>query len=147
MGQYLDEYSAKYLYEQKRKLNRNLIVRADVKTQPTAGDPLTGMEGMTQGESGIFGHTKLRLKCVATPQDKMPKILTTTGACTVSNYTDSTAGKKGEHHHVLGAVVVEIKNDKVFHIYHINARKSDGAFIFLDHEYHADGTIQKADPA
>ncbi len=145
--QYLDEYSAKYLYEQKRKLNSNLIVRADVKTQPTAGDPLTGMEGMTQGESGIFGHTKLRLKCVATPQDKLPKILTTTGACTVANYTDSTAGKKGEHHHVLGAVVVEIKNDKVFHIYHINARKSDGAFIFLDHEYHADGKIKKAAPA
>ncbi len=144
---YLDEYAGKYLYEQKRKLNSNLIVRGDVKTQPTDGDPLTGMEGMTQGESGIFGHTKLRLKCIATPQNKMPKILTTTGACTVANYTDSKAGKKGEHHHVLGALVVEIKNDKVFHMYHINARKSDGAFIFLDHEYHASGKIKKAKPS
>jgi len=146
-SQYLDEHSRKYLYEQKRKLNSNLVVRADVKTQPTDGDPLTGMEGMTQGESGIFGHTKLRLKCIATPQNKMAKILTTTGACTVPNYTDSKVGKKGEHHHVLGALVVQIKNDKVFYIHHINARKSDGAFIFLDHEYHPSGKIKKAKPS
>ena len=140
----LDEYARKHLYEQKRKLNSNLIVRADIKTQPTDGDPLTGMEGMTAGESGIFGHTKLRLKCIATPQDKMAKILTTTGACTVPNYTDSKVGKKGEHHHVLGALVVQIKNDKVFHIHHILARKPDGAFIFMDYEYHPSGKIKKA---
>ncbi len=146
-AQYLDEYARKYLYEQKRKLNSNLIVRADIKTQPTDGDPLTGMDGMTAGESGIFGHTKLRLKCIATPQDKMAKILTTTGACTVPNYTDSKAGKKGEHHHVLGALVVQIKNDKVFHIHHILARKPDGAFIFKDYEYHPSGKIKKAPPS
>lgn len=145
--QYLDEYSAKYLYEQRKRLNDNLFVVGDMKLQPTQQDPLTGVDGMTQGESGIFGHTKLRLKCLPTPEGKMPKILTTTGACTVANYTDSGAGKKGEHHHVLGAVVVEIKNNKVFHILHINARKSDGAFIFMDHEYHPDGRVIKAGPA
>ena len=142
----LDERSREYLYEQRRKLNDNLVVVGDVKVQPTRDDPLSTFQSMTHGESGIFGHTSLRLECIATPQNKMPKIITTTGACTVANYTDTAAGKTGEFHHVLGAVVVEIESAKKFHIYHINAR-SDGAFIFIDTEYHPDGTIQEAEPS
>ena len=128
----------KYLYEQRKKLNKNLVVVGDVKTQPTRVDPLTGMEAFTHGESGIFGHTKLRMKTVATPQNKYPKILTTTGACTVPNYTDTPTGKKGEFHHVLGAVIVQIESATKFHIHHVNARKSDGAFIFKTSVYYAD---------
>lgn len=142
----LDVRAASYLYEQRRKLNSNLVVVGEMKTQPTAADPLTGVDSMTRGESGIFGHTKVRMKCVATPQNRLPKILTTTGACTVPNYSDTKAGQKGKFHHVLGAVVVEIKNDKVFHLHHINAR-NDGAFIFIDTEYHPDGKIKKAGPS
>ena len=144
--EYLDERSREYLYEQRRKLNDNLVVVGDVKVQPTRDDPLSTFQSMTHGESGIFGHTSLRLECIATPQSKMPKIITTTGACTVANYTDTAAGKTGEFHHVLGAVVVEIESAKKFHIYHINAR-SDGAFIFIDTEYHPDGTIQPSEPS
>ncbi len=134
----LNEYVKKYLYEQRKQLNKNLVVVGDVKIQPTAADPLTGMEGMTHAESGIFGHTKLRMKCVATPQKTHPKVLTTTGACTLPNYTDSKAGKKGDFHHVLGAVVVQIESPTKFHIHHINARKSDGAFIFKTKAYYPD---------
>lgn len=140
-----DKYATRYLYEQRRKLNSNLVAVGDVKIQPTAGDPLTGMNSFTHGESAIFGHTKLRMKCVATPQSRMAKQLTTTGACTMPNYTDSKAGKKGEFHHVLGAVVVEIVNDKKFHMHHINARKRDGAFIFMNEAYYPDGSIEFQD--
>lgn len=139
----VDERARKYLYEQRKKFNDNLVVVGDIKLQPTQVDPLTGMEGITHGESGIFGHTKLRMRCVATPQSRMPKILTTTGACTVPNYTDSKAGKKGEFHHVLGAVMVEIESRKKFHLHHINAR-SDGAFIYRRKAYMPDGTVQPA---
>ncbi len=134
------------MYEQRKKLNKRLVVIGDVKIQPTAADPLTGLEGLTHGESGIFGHTKLRMKCIATPQNQMPKVLTTTGAITVPNYTDSKAGKKGEFHHVLGAVVVEIESATKFHLHHINARK-DGAFIFQRTAYYPDGSIEDAGPA
>tara|TARA_R100001143_G_C3360997_1_gene135674 strand:- start:7064 stop:8659 length:1596 start_codon:yes stop_codon:yes gene_type:complete len=143
-----DEYWAvphEYLYEQRKKLNDNLLVLGDVKIQPTKVDPLTGVHGMTHGESGIFGHTKMRMKCVATPQNKMPKVLTTTGACTVANYTDTLAGKKGDFHHVLGAVVVQIESPTKYHIHHINARKSDGAFIFKTEYYDASG-VKPAPP-
>lgn len=118
----------KYLWNVRRNLNKNVIVLGDIKTQPTATSPLTGFEAITHGESGILGHTKLQLKAVATPQGKFPKILTTTGACTMKNYTDSRAGKLGEFHHTLGAAVVEVENSQVFHLRQINAEKDSGCF-------------------
>lgn len=125
---------APYLYNQRVKLNKNLILLADVKTQPTASSPLTGFEALTHGESGILAHTKLQLKTVPTPQSSMAKILTTTGACTVPNYTDSRAGALGAFHHTLGACLVELDGKK-FHVRQINADKDDGDFIDLDTHY------------
>jgi hypothetical protein len=78
---------APYLYNQRKKLNPNLVLLGDIKTVATAVSPLTGFEGITHGESGILGHTKLQLKTVPTPQNSLPKILTTTGAITMPNYT------------------------------------------------------------
>jgi hypothetical protein len=129
----------KYLWNVRRDLNKNITVLGDIKVQPTAVSPLTGFEGITHGESGILGHTKLQLKVVATPQGKYPKILTTTGACTVKNYTDSRAGKLGEFHHTLAAVVVEVDGPR-FHLRQINASK-DGTFYDLDYFY--DGSKRK----
>lgn len=133
-----------YLYNARRALNPNLMLMGDIKTQPTASAPLNGFDGITGASSGIFGHTKLQLRTVATPQGKLPKILTTTGACTVPNYTDSRAGKLGEFHHTLGAVLVEVRG-KEFHIRQINADKA-GSFIDLDKWYTPAG-VHKAPPA
>ena len=127
-----------YLYNQRKLLNENLMLMADFKTQPTASDPLSSLEAISQDKSAIYGHTKLQLKTIATPQNRLPKILTTTGACTVPNYTDSKAGKKGEFHHVLGACVVDIQG-KTFYMRQVNAVK-DGSFIDLEYEYRPDDT-------
>lgn len=126
----------KYLWNVRKDLNKNITVLGDIKVQPTAVSPLTGFEGITHGESGILGHTKLQLKVVATPQGKYPKILTTTGACTVRNYTDTRAGKLGDFHHTLGAAVVEV-DGPWFALRQINASK-DGSFYDLDYLF--DGT-------
>ena len=133
-----------YLFNQRRKLNDGITLLGDLKIQPTAVRPLTGLEGLTHGESSIIGHTKLEFKTVATPQHSLPKMMTTTGAVTVPNYTDSRAGKQGEFHHILGAVVVEIESRTKFHLRHIQARK-DGAFIELNHAYFPDGKIRQVD--
>lgn len=133
-----------YLYNQRKKLNDNLTLMADIKTVPTAVKPLSGFESITAGSSGIFGHTKIQMTAIATPQDRYPKMLLTTGACTMKNYTDSKAGKKGEFHHALAAVVVEIVGRKFF-MRHINATP-DGSFIDLNMEYSANG-VSDAPPA
>lgn len=131
-----------YLWNTRKSLNQNLKVMGDIKIQPTSSSPLNGMEALSHGESGIFGHTKLHLRCVPTLPGKLPKILTTTGACTVPNYTDSRAGKLGEFHQTLGAVLVEVCG-KRFHIRQLNADKSSGEFIDLDRHYSA-GKVRAA---
>jgi hypothetical protein len=135
----LDEHAAKYLYNQRKKLNENLVLLGDIKTQPTATKPLSGFESITHGESGILGHTKLQLETIPTPQGRLPKILTTTGAVTLPNYTDSKAGKKGEFHHAQAATVVDIVGKKFF-MYQANADK-DGGFQHLNSYYFPDGSI------
>jgi hypothetical protein len=125
-----------YLFNVRRKLNDNLVVLGDIKTQPTASDPLSGFEAITHGESGILGHTKMALRTIPTPAHRYPKLMTTTGACTVPNYTDTKAGKMGEFHHTLGAVMVEL-DGKQFHLRQINADKA-GAFYDLDCLYEPD---------
>jgi hypothetical protein len=143
-----DEFTP-YLCNQRKKLNKNLVVLGDVRVQPTAASPLTGFEAMTHGESSILGHTKIQSKTVATPQSRMPKIMSTTGAATMRNYTDSRAGKQGEFHHTLGALVVEIKGSK-FTFRRINADKETGSFIEWNRWYGVDWTksgITDAPPA
>ena len=131
-----------YLLNTRLKLNRNIEVLGDIKTQPTAISPLTGFEAISAGESGILGHTKLQLRTIATPQGRLPKILTTTGACTVPNYTDSKAGKLGEFHHTLGAAVVEVRGP-IFHLRQLNGDKKDGSFYDLEKLY---GRFDKPEP-
>lgn len=127
-----------YLCNTRKRLNKNLVLLGDVPVQPTAVNPLTGFEAITHGESGILGHTKLALKTIATPQGRMPKILTTTGAITQQNYSQSKAGKMGEFHHTLGATVIELDGSK-FHMRQLGMSKN-GSFYDLDTLYGADWT-------
>lgn len=135
-----------YLHNQRKKLNDNLVLLGDIKTIPTASSPLTGFEGITGKESCILGHTKMQFKTVPVPTSGFPKILTTTGSCTKTNYTDSKSGKLGKFHHFLGAIIVEIQNSKIFHIRQLNADKQDGSFIDLDKRYTEKG-VSSAPPA
>lgn len=121
-----------YIVGERKELIPGVMLMGDIKTQPTAVNPLTGMHTITGNKCGIFGHTKIAMESVPTPGQQLPKILMTTGAVTRSNYSDTTAGKKGEFHHVLGAVVVEAGSE--FHFRHINAQ-SDGSFIDLGVKY------------
>jgi hypothetical protein len=129
-----------YLYNQRVALHKNLVLVGDVKVQPTASSPLTGFDAITHGESAILAHTKLQLKTVPTPQHSLPKILTTTGACTVPNYTDSKAGALGRFHHTLGATLVETRG-KRFHLRQLNAER-DGAFQDLSTVYGPEGILE-----
>jgi hypothetical protein len=122
-----DENVVKHLHNERTKLNKNLTLLADINVLPTAQSPLTGMEGFTGASSGILGHTRAQTVSVATPGHKMSKLMTTTGACTKQNFIPSRAGKSGEHHFILGALIVELEGD-LFWCRRLNAN-SKGEFI------------------
>lgn len=104
-----------YLDANRHNLHEHLAVLSDVKIQPTASTPLSGMNGITGVESCIVGHPRVQLQSLPVMEGYPNKLLVTTGACTLPNYTDTKVGKKGEFHHQLGFVIVEV-DGKDFHI-------------------------------
>ena len=82
---------------------------SDVKIQPTATNPMSGLAGMSGVNSCVFGSPKVQLEMIPVLEGNKPKMMLTTGAVTLMNYTDSKSGKKGEFHHVFGFAIVEIK--------------------------------------
>ena len=127
-----------YLFSKRAEIANGFMVMGDIKTQPTAVRPLSGLDSLTGTMSGVFGHTKVAMDSIATRGHELPKLLYTTGAVTAPQFSDSKAGKKGEFHHSLGAVVVERDGD-YFHARHLLAQ-GNGFFYDLDRFYTPDGS-------
>ena len=123
-----------YLDANRHNLHEHLVVLSDVKIQPTTSVPTTGLGNMTGLESCIVGHPRPQLKSLPVVEGYPHKIIVTTGACTLPNYTDTSIGKKGEFHHQLGFVIVELDGD-IFHVRHVTCDKKGN---FYDLMYHVE---------
>ena len=77
-----------YLDAARHDIHRYVSVMSDIKIQPTAVNPMSGMKGVSGINSCIFGHPKVQLEMIAVLEGCMPKQMLTTGACTKRNYTD-----------------------------------------------------------
>lgn len=130
-----------YLDANRHELHKHMWIMSDVKIQPTAVDPMTGLQGMSGINSCVFGSPKVHMETIPVLEGNLPKMMLTTGACTVKNYTDSKSGKKGEFHHTLGFAIVEIKNSDVFFVRQVTATE-DGNFYDLNYrvEYDEDSS-------
>jgi hypothetical protein len=120
----------KYLDANRHNIHKYVSIMSDVKIQPTAVNPMTGLQGMSGVNSCVFGSPKVQMEMIPVLEGSVPKMMVTTGACTMKNYTDSRAGKKGEFHHTLGFVIVEIKDDETFFMRQVTATE-DGSFSDL----------------
>lgn len=121
-----------YLDANRHRIHEFLTILSDIKTQPTASTPLSGFNGITGLESCIIGHPRVQMKSLPVLEGYPSKLLLTTGSVSVENYTDTKAGKKGEFHHQLGFVIVELDED-IFHVRQVTADK-DGNFYDLFHK-------------
>jgi len=133
-----------YLYAARANAHKHLIVAGDVKVSPTAVNPMISMEGFSGPESCIFGHPKMQMQMVPVLEGMAPKMMMTTGAVTTENYTDSKAGKKGEFHHTLGFVIVEVKDREVFYTRQVTATE-DGNFNDLYYNVTFEGSLEKVE--
>jgi hypothetical protein len=118
-----------YLDAARHNLHKNLQVLSDIKIPPTGSTPLSGLNSVTGLESCIVGHPRQQVKSLPILDGYPHKLLLSTGAVTVANYTDSKSGKKGEFHHSLGFVIVELDGEH-FHIRQVSA-DDDGNFYDL----------------
>lgn len=130
-------------------LNSNLYIN-NIKVAAKQINPLTGLARFAQAKgSTILASPKQYLEFVANSNVKLPVALMTTGAVTVPDYsTDFYMSKRiskiAEFDHVIGAVIVEIEDDKIFHFRQIQSSDT-GSFIDLGLEYHANGDISKVE--
>lgn len=120
-----------YLIASRQDIHEHLTVLGDLKIQPTASTPLSGLNGLTALESCIIGHPRVHLKSLPVLDSYPNKLLWTTGAVTLENYSDTKAGKKGSFHHTLGFIVVELDED-IFHVRQVQCDE-DGNFYDLMH--------------
>lgn len=127
-------------------LNDNLFI-SSIKLSAKQIKPTTGLNRIGQRNgSYIFASPKQFLEYVVTSPEtgKLPHAIMTPGAITVSNYdTDRYMSERtsyiAENDHVIGAIVVEIEDEKLFHFRQIQADE-DGCFIDLGIKYSPDET-------
>jgi hypothetical protein len=131
-------------------LNSNLYV-STLKLSAKHIDPITGLSRIGQRNgSFIYASPKQRLKATAVSNTKLPHMLMTTGAVTRSNYsTDIYMSERtayiAENDHVMGGLIIEIEDDKIYHFRQVQA-DIDGAFIDLGIQYNADESVENIAP-
>ena len=141
-NEFWDEKVIKYLDANRHDIHQYVSILSDVKIQPTAVNPMTGMNALSGINSCIFGAPKVQMEMIPVLDGNVPKIMLTTGSITNKNYTDSKSGKVGDFHHTFGFCIVEIKDDEVFFIRQVTADDKTGSFTDLYYNVD-DGKVSK----
>lgn len=140
-GRYKDEehidkrvFEAGFAIIENQRLNSNLRCQ-DMKILAQQIQPFTGLnQKLSRDYSYILPSPKVRYMSVANTSTH-PRALMTTGSLTHGNYKEHTAqGRKAKHQHQYGFVYVEVKNNKIFDAYQVEATKK-GDFHYKDERY------------
>lgn len=130
-------------------LNSNFFL-STIKLSAKQLNPLTGLSRIGQRSgSFVYASPKQSLEYVANSSaKKIPRALMTTGAITKPQYqTEKYMSERtayiADHDHVMGAIIVEVKDDKIFFFRQIQMEPKTGAFIDIDTKYFADGRTTK----
>lgn len=121
---YWDDEVIPYLDASRNNVYDNITIFGDIKIQPTAVNPMSDLQGLCYKTSCVFGSPKIQLQSIPVLPGNKPRLMLTTGACTLKNYTDSKAGKKGEFHHTYGAVIIEVKDSNTVFFRQITAKEN-----------------------
>jgi hypothetical protein len=137
-----DDVVLPYLDANRHNLHKYLSIMSDIKIQPTATNPMSGLQGMSGINSCVFGAPKVQMEMIPVLEGNKPKMMLTTGAVTKMNYTDSKSGKKGEFHHTYGFAIVEIKDKDTFYVRQVTADDKTGDFTDLCYSVKS-GAVEK----
>lgn len=132
----------KYMDAARHNIHKYVTIMGDIKIQPTAVNPMSSMTALSGEDTCIFGSPRVQMESISVLEGMKQKMMFSTGAITVSNYTDSKNGKIGEFHHVLGFTIVEIKDKETFFARYVTADEKTGAFTDLYNSVN-DGKVSK----
>lgn len=129
-------------------LNSNLFL-STIKLTAKQINPLTGLKRLSNRGSCILASPKQMLEHVANSNKKdLPRAIMTTGAITKPDYrTEMYMSERtaylADDDHKLGAVIVEIKDSKIFFYRRIEIDAKTGAFSDINKKYFSDGRVEK----
>jgi hypothetical protein len=121
-----------YFCDSRKQLAKGLVWCGEYNALPTAVNPLAGLESYSGRKSAIFPHAKMAMRSIATMQDAGTKLNFTTGTVTQKNYIQKREGVIAEHHHVYGALLVEVNDEGNWWVRQLNADTDTGTFQDLD---------------
>ena len=135
----------KYFVTENVKLTTGLRLLAGTRVLPAIGNPLSGFECFSKGDSLILAHGQMMMKSIAMSHVDPSAIITTTGAITFPVYTPTKQGEKASFNHSFSAIVVE--EDLEIDGFHFRVLNSDekGAFYDLDTYYDGDSHTKSTD--
>lgn len=139
-GAWWPEEAIPYMTDELLELHEHFWVMGHVRIQATAVKPLSSLETLSRGASAVFGHGQLAMKMVPTPQNRLPKVLYTTGSVSQANYSATKAGVKGDFLHSLGAFVVELDGPRFYP--RSLVADEDGGFYDVDRYYTAKRSVK-----
>lgn len=125
------------------KLNSNIAIDP-IKIDPKQVDPAVGLDALGKAEGTvIIGSPKQRRVPVANSNTKHARIIQSTGSITLPRYVPADGIPKrrdrlAQAHHVMGATIVEIVDEKLFHMRAVQM-VSNGSFNLLMDNYSKDG--------
>lgn len=120
-------------------LNSNLFI-SGIRVTAKQINPITGLNEISQVHgSFVSASPKQFLEYDTVSANKLPHARMTTGACTLPNYNTSLGnslrtGYLANAQHVMGAVIVEIADENIYHFRQIQA-DVDGSFCDLGYKY------------
>jgi hypothetical protein len=129
------------------KFNNNLKA-LDIKLSPQQINPLTGLDRFGEKEfSLIIASPKQQMKSLPIIEEDIPHILHTTGMLceNMISYHNNRIGRIAEQDHILGGLIVEVKDKDVFFIRQIRADDNTGEFTDLITTYSSEG-VKKTKP-
>ena len=137
-----DKRVVEYLDANRHDVHKYLSIMSDIKIQPTATNPMSGLQGVSGINSCVFGAPKVQMEMIPVLEGNKPKAMFTTGSVTKKNYTDSKSGKKGEFHHTFGFVIIEIGDDDTFYFRQVTADDKTGSFNDLFYKVDNNGVTK-----
>jgi hypothetical protein len=136
-GLYWDHALDGWYLDKDVSLGPNLMISGGTKIPATSVNPLGGLHLTGRNKSMIVGHGQLQMRLVATPHAVIPKMLHSTGSCTLPNYGRSATAQKAESNHNIAALYVEMRGDS-FYVFQLEA-DIEGHFYFLDKHFTPSG--------
>lgn len=96
--------------------NSNLQA-SDFMLSPAQILPITGLERYgTRQLSLIIASTKQFMQSVDRPKRELPHVIWTTGTISIPKYSKTRIGALGRQDNLVGGLIVEVENDKRFHV-------------------------------